>query len=218
MPLQRVELPPRAGAPSQTLVLLHGYGADEHDLLSLGHHLDPGFRVVSLAAPLALPWGGRAWYQLTQNGSSFGWDPAEVLQATALATAEIDAIGRETGAPPLLLGFSQGAGIALMVALRKPAAVRGVMALSAVPPDRGGAVPSAGGEDAATMGLPIFLGHGTRDPLLPIAAAHHSRALLEEAGCDVTFREYSMAHEISEAELSDVKTFLARLPGWPRTA
>jgi phospholipase/carboxylesterase len=213
VPLHRIELPPRSGAPSQTLVLLHGYGADEHDLLSLGHHLDPGFRVVSLAAPLTLPWGGRAWYQLTQSGSGFGWDPAEVVRATTLAAEEIEAIGREAGVPPLLLGFSQGAGIALTVALLKPGAVRGVLALSAVPPDRGGATPGAG----ATKGLPVFLGHGTRDPLLPIAAAHHSRALLEEAGCDVTFREYAMAHEISEAELADVKAFLAALPAWPRT-
>ena len=212
MPLHRIELPARAGTPSQTLVLLHGYGADEHDLLSLGHQLDPGFRVVSLAAPLTLPWGGRAWYQLTQQGSSFGWDPAEVSRATALALAEVEAIGREAGAPPLLLGFSQGAGIALAVALRKPAAVRGVLALSAVPPDRGGVSSGAG----ASKGLPIFLGHGTRDPLLPIAAAHHSRALLEEAGCDVTFREYPMAHEISASELGDARTFLAQLPAWPR--
>ena len=215
MPLHRIELPPRAGAASRTLVLLHGYGADEHDLLSLGHVLDPTVRVVSLAAPLSLPWGGRAWYQLTQSESGFGWDPAEVAQATALAAAEIELIGREAGAPPLLLGFSQGAGIALMVALQRPGAVRGVLALSAVPPDRGGSTPRGGGE-GATKGLPVFLGHGTRDSLLPIAVAHHSRALLEEAGCDVTFREYPMAHEISEAELADARSFLGELPAWPR--
>jgi phospholipase/carboxylesterase len=216
VPLLRIDLPPRSGPPSQTLVLLHGYGANEHDLLGLGHELDPSFRVISLAAPLTLPWGGRAWYNLTQSGGgSIGWDPAEVAHAAAVATEEIAAIAKGTGAPPLVLGFSQGAGMALLAALRSPGSVRGVIALSAVPPDRAGGLEFA--DAASTKGLPIFLGHGTHDPLLPIAAAWRSRALLEEKGCDVTYREYPMAHEISLAELADVKALLKHLPPWPRT-
>jgi phospholipase/carboxylesterase len=208
VPLHRIELAPQASGPgpARTIVLLHGYGANEHDLLALGHALDPSLRVVSLAAPLTLPWGGRAWYHLGQEGGAISFDPGAVQEAAAIARAEVDAIAAQAG-PVLLLGFSQGGGMALMAALASPRSVRAVFGLSAVPPDRGGKA----AVDPAVKGLPVFLGHGTRDPLLPIDYGRHSRALLEEAGCNVTYREYPMGHEISERELGDLAAFLRGL-------
>ena len=67
MELRAVELPPRAPGLDRTLVLFHGFGADEHDLLPIGHELDPRLRVVSLQAPIALDFGGRAWFNLQQT-------------------------------------------------------------------------------------------------------------------------------------------------------
>ena len=194
-------------------MLLHGYGADEHDLLGLAAELDPGLRAVSLAAPQTLPWGGRAWYALEQRGGSLGWDPAEVQAAAAQAVEAVAAIAAEDGRPPLLLGFSQGAGIALLAALQRPELVRGVLSLSGVPPDRAGRGGAAG---ARVEGLPVFAAHGLHDPLLPIAVGRHTRALLEDAGCDVTWREYPMAHQIVAEELADARAWLAALPVWPR--
>ena len=193
-------------------MLLHGYGADEHDLLGLAAELKASLRAVSLAAPQTLPWGGRAWYALEQRGGSLGWDPAEVREAAALAIEAVLAVAAEDGRPPLLLGFSQGAGIALLVALQRPELVRGVLSLSGVPPDRAG----GGAANAAVKGLPVFAAHGLHDPLLPIAVGRHTRALLEDAGCDVTWREYPMAHQIVGPELDDARDWLETARAWPR--
>ena len=73
MKLRSVELPPRAPGLERTLVLLHGFGADEHDLLPIAHELDPRLRAVSLQAPLALAQGGRAWFDLQQTPAGFAF-------------------------------------------------------------------------------------------------------------------------------------------------
>lgn len=211
MSLSRIDLPSR-GPSRGTLVLLHGYGADEHDLLGLAPELDPAFSAVSLAAPLRLPWGGRAWFALEQSATGFHWDPTEVRAAAALATEAVEAVAKADGKPPLLLGFSQGACIALLVALQRPGLVRGVLSLSGVPPDRAGAEAAHG---TAARGLPVFAAHGTLDPLLPLPVGQHTRAVLEEAGCAVIWREYEMGHQIVGEELDDARAWLAALPPWP---
>ena len=196
-------------------MLLHGYGADENDLLPLAAELGPSLKAVSLAAPLPLPWGGRAWYALGQNGPAITWDPAEVQAATALAIDAVAAVAAADGRPPLLLGFSQGGGLALMVALQRPDLVRGVLSLSGVPPDR---AQGSRAVNPAAKGLPVFGAHGLHDPLLPIAVGRHTRALLEEAGCALRWHEYPMAHQIVAQELADARSWLSTLPVWPRAA
>src|SRR5256885_15846165 len=105
--LNAIELPPRAPGLSRTLVLLHGYGADEHDLLPIAHELDPRLRAVSLQAPLALDVGGRAWFNLEQTPDGFAFDPREVAEGVQLATEAVEEI--ERGSPrPILCGFRQG--------------------------------------------------------------------------------------------------------------
>ena len=215
MTLRRIESPPQKGPGSRTLVLLHGYGADEHDLLPLAAELDPGFRAVSLQAPLSLPWGGRAWFHLEQQAGGFRWDPEEVKAAAALAALAVEQVGREDGRPPLLCGFSQGGCISLLVALQRPELVRGVLSLSGVPPDRAGAAWAAGPH---LKGLPVFAAHGSFDPLLPLAVGRHARALLEEAGFAVSWHEYPMAHQIIGEELEDARAWLSALPPWPPAA
>src|SRR5205823_4485851 len=141
--LGRIEVPaPAAGA--RTLILLHGFGADEHDLLPLARELDPSLRVVSLAAPIALEQGGRAWYRLQEGPQGISFDPREVLEAGNIALEAIEEIAR--GDPdPILCGFSQGAGMALSAALERPGLASTVLALSPVPP-RSDAKPAPPGE------------------------------------------------------------------------
>src|SRR5919201_6272851 len=116
--LQSVEVPPRAPGLDRTLVLLHGFGADEHDLLPLAPELDPRLRVVSLQAPIALDFGGRAWFNLEQTPDGFAFDPAEVDEAARLAREAIEEVA-QSSPRPVLGGFSQGAGMALSVALAR---------------------------------------------------------------------------------------------------
>ena len=132
MKLNSVELAPRAPGLSRTLVLLHGYGAHEHDLLPIAHELDPRLRVVSLQGPVALGGPMRAWFNLSQDARgriSFDLEETRAaVQGAAIAVAEIAA-----GSPhPFLLGFSQGAGIAVGISLLRPELAAGVLSLSGV--------------------------------------------------------------------------------------
>ena len=212
VPLERLTLPPHTLPSRGSLVLLHGYGANEHDLLQLGPELAPDRRTVSLQAPLALPWGGRAWFNLRESAGGFEFDPAEIERALAQTLQAVEQVAREDGTPPLLLGFSQGASLALMVALQQPRLVRGVLSLSGVPPRL--AAPWQANA-LAFKGFPVFGAHGTQDPLLPIALGRSVRAGLEGAGCDLTWREYVMGHEVVIDELSDARAWIVALKAWP---
>jgi len=207
MKLRTVELPPQQPGLDRTLVLLHGFGADEHDLLPVGHELDPRLRVVSLQAPIALDFGGRAWFNLQQTPQGFAFDPAEVAEAARLALEAVEEIARRSPRP-LLCGFSQGAGMALSVALARPDLTSGVLALSSVPPR--GQQPA---EPGALRGLLAFVAHGLHDPLIPVEVGRATRDLLRQLGADVTYREYPMGHMVIPAEISDARTWLSAMLG-----
>jgi phospholipase/carboxylesterase len=217
MRLERVEIAAETPGSSRTLVLLHGFGADEHDLVPLARELDPGARVISLAAPIALEQGGRAWYRLQQGPDGISFDPKEVLEAGLIAAEAIEEIARESP-DPLLCGFSQGGGMALAAALAKPGLVHTILALSAVPPPDAArlaalrpsqAKPAPPGREGDGKGLRVFLGHGTFDPLIPVQVGRATRDLLAKLGAAVTYREYPMGHMICAEELTDARNFLA---------
>jgi phospholipase/carboxylesterase len=203
MKLRTVELPPEKPGLDRTLVLLHGFGADEHDLLPIGHELDPRLRVVSLQGPIALDFGGRAWFNLQQTPRGFSFDPAEVEEGARLALEAVEEIARRSPRP-LLCGFSQGAGMALSVALARPDLASGVLVLSGVPP-RAQQPPAPG----ALHGLPAFVTHGLHDPLIPVEVGRATRDLLQQLGANVTYREYPMGHMVVPAEISDARTWLS---------
>src|SRR3954465_15559029 len=128
MALRRIELKAETPGLDRTLVLLHGYGADEHDLLPIAHELDPRLRAVSLQAPVSLGGGARAWFNLAFGPEGISFEEAEVRAGIQAAAGAVEEIAR--GSPrPILLGFSQGAGMALAVALSRPELVAGVISL-----------------------------------------------------------------------------------------
>lgn len=201
--LRTVELPPREPGLDRTLVLLHGFGADEHDLLPIGHELDPRLRVVSLQGPIALDFGGRAWFNLQQTPEGFAFDPAEVEDAARLAREAIEDVARRSPRP-LVGGFSQGAGMALSVALARPELTSALLVLSGVPP-RARTAPGPG----ALRGLPVFVAHGLHDPLIAVEIGRATRDLLQQLGANVTYREYPMGHMVVPTELADARTWLS---------
>jgi len=201
--LRSIELPPRVPGLDRTLVLLHGFGADERDLLPIAAELDPRLRAVSLQAPIALDVGGRAWFNLDQTPEGFAFDPEEVDEGVRLATEAIEEVARQA-ARPILCGFSQGAAMALSVALARPDLTSVVLALSGVPP-RVQQAPAPG----SLPGLRVFLAHGSYDPLIPVEIGRATRDLLQSAGASVTYREYPMGHMVVPEEISDARTWLA---------
>jgi phospholipase/carboxylesterase len=190
----------RAGRP--LLVLLHGYGADEHDLFGLVPYLPDGFVVAAVRAPLAPPWPapGYSWYPI--EGLD-GRDPATVTDAAQRLIEWLDEAA-STASDIGLLGFSQGAAVALQALRLEPERFAFAVNLS------GYASPGALPRDAELAGrtVPVFWGRGTRDDVIPGFLVEHTTAWLP-AHADLSGRVYDgLTHSVSEQELADVRAFL----------
>ncbi|PDW00482.1 alpha/beta hydrolase [Candidatus Chloroploca asiatica] len=177
------------------LLLLHGYGANEHDLFDLADYVDPHFYVVSARAPLTLPWGGYAWYHLGGTPGRLIPDPTTRTHAVELAQRFVVDLPARIGTNPrrtYLFGFSQGAIISLALSVHIPEAIAGIIASSGyLDPEL---VPTALPE--ALTNMPILQMHGTYDDVIPVTAAHHTRALLEPLPVRHTYQEYPVGHGI----------------------
>lgn len=196
---------PAAADPIGALVLLHGRGADEHDLYPLLDVLDPTRRLLGVTprGPLLLPPGGAHWYVVRR----IGYPDPETFHATyRRVSAWLDGLAGATGIPPertVLGGFSQGAvmSYALGLGSGRPRAAA-IIALS-------GFIPTVEGFalDLTPPLPPIAIGHGTRDPVISVDFAREARVLLERAGGEVLYHESPLPHTIDP-------TFLARLASW----
>jgi len=181
------------------LVLFHGRGADEHDLVPLLHALDPDglFDGYTPRGPLSLPPGGAHWYVVPRVGYP---DPATFAQGFKSACDFVDELPHER---KVLGGFSQGAVMALSVGLGegrpRPQAI---VAFS-------GFVPVVDGWELGGEPWPaIAMGHGTYDEIIPVEFAHRSRDRLIAAGAAVLYRESRMGHAIDPDFVSDLRPFL----------
>lgn len=205
MKLRSIELAPREPGLSRTLILLHGYGADENDLLPIAHELDPRLRAVSLQAPLSMGGSMRAWFNLAQDARGISFDPKEARQGLRTAAEAVEEIA--AGSPrPFLLGFSQGAAMALGVMLMRPELAAGVLSLSGVPPVM---EPRDLAPREKLRGLPVFAAHGLHDTLLPIELGRTVRDELKRLGLDVEWHEYPMGHMVVPQEIDDARRWLA---------
>ncbi|HEX4386349.1 MAG TPA: alpha/beta fold hydrolase [Myxococcales bacterium] len=202
MTLKTIDLPPRAPGLSRTLVLLHGYGADEHDLLELGHLLDPRLRVVSLQAPVAMGGRQRAWYMLSQDArGNLVADPAQVQAGLKAAVDAVEVIAQQSP-QPFLLGFSQGGGIAASILLTRPELIAGAISMS-------GALQPIEQISPEARGKPLFAGHGRQDPVVSLQRGLRVKEAAEQAGLALEWREYDMGHQIIPDELRDAQVWLS---------
>jgi phospholipase/carboxylesterase len=192
------------------LVLLHGRGADERDLLPLADALDPGRRLVAVTprAPLSLPPGGRHWYQVREIGYP---DPATFLPTYEAAGEWLDRLPQQTGVPlekTVLGGFSQGAVMSWALGLGegrpRPA---GIIALSGFMPTVDGFELDLNDLD----GYPVAIGHGSFDPVIGVEWGRQARDVTESAGADVTYQETPMAHTIDPQFISRLGDWLERV-------
>lgn len=192
----------RASKP--LLVLLHGYGADERDLFGLVPHLPDGFAVAAVRAPLAPPFPapGYSWYPIEGLESR---DPVHVTAAAEQLLAWADA---EASAHPSvgLLGFSQGAAVALQAMRLDPGRFAFAVNLS------GYVTPGDLPRDAelAELRPPVFWGRGTHDDVIPPFLVEHTTQWLPDHA-DLSGRVYpGLTHSVSEQELADVVVFLEK--------
>ena len=200
-------VPPPGPGPHPLLLLLHGRGANEQDLLPLAGGLDPRFLVVSARAPLAR-WGGYHWYDLIEMGTPEPSTYARGLQELQRFVGELLTAYPVTADQLYLLGFSQGAMMAGSLLMTQPETIAGAVLLSGyLPLEQGLPV-----QTERLAGKPIFIGHGVADNVLPIRHGREARDYFQAAGADLSYHEYPMAHQISTRERQDVAEWLtARL-------
>jgi phospholipase/carboxylesterase len=200
-----------AAEPEGLLVLHHGRGTDERDLLGLADLLDPErrLRVVTPRAPLQLPGSpGYHWYLVPR----VGYPDPETFTAARAALAELhDGLWEESGIGPertVLAGFSMGAVMSYATGLsaERPA-VAGILAFSGFVPTVEGWRPSL----ADRAETPVFISHGRRDPVIGIEFAERARDLLGEGGLPVTYRESELGHQIDPAHLRDAGAWLGEV-------
>jgi phospholipase/carboxylesterase len=202
-----------SGEPEGLLVLHHGRGSDERDLLGLADLLDPErrLRVVTPRAPLQLPGSpGYHWYVVPRVGYP---DRATFEAARAALAALHDRLWEESGVGPertVLGGFSMGAVMSYATGLdgKRPAPA-GILAFSGFVPTVEGWEPAL----ADRQGTRAFVSHGGRDPVIDVEFAHRARALLEAGGLEVTYRESQLGHQIDPAHLREAATWLGDVLG-----
>ena len=205
--------------PTFAIIWMHGLGADGHDFEPLVPELlddgMPALRFVFPHAPVRPVtinngYQMRAWYDIIgidrRSAEDFAGISASAQSVGALIKAE-----NERGVPSnriAIAGFSQGGAMALHLATRHPEKFAGVIALSCYLPL---ARELAEARNPANQSTPIFMAHGTQDPVVPYPLGDHSRHVLEAAGYSVEWHAYPMPHAVCEPEVADLRAWLKRV-------
>ena len=213
--LNRVELNPEQ-QPLGSVLWLHGLGADGHDFVPLIPELklpdSLPLRFIFPHAPLQPVtinngYVMRAWFDITGLSFEAQVDEAGIAKSVSSVHQWIEE-EKQRGILShqiILAGFSQGAAIVLQAGLRCPEPLGGIIALS-------GALPAADKlfreKSKANTSLPIFIAHGTTDPVIPIRLGEMSATLLKNQGYPTTWKEYNMAHSVCPAEVRDISQWL----------
>jgi len=198
--------PPAASTrgPHPALVLVHGRGTTEDDLLGLVPYLDPRFLVVSVRAPLRFASGGYTWYNLATVGEP---EPEEFLESHARFGRFLEEMRTAYPVDPqhiFLLGFSMGSVMSLALALSRPSEIRGVVAHSGYLPEHS----ALHFQWESLGGCNFYVAHGTLDPVIPIRFGRRAKTILMERGADLTYREYPIGHTVSEESIGDIARWL----------
>jgi phospholipase/carboxylesterase len=208
-------VPPRApSARPPLLVLLHGIGADEDDLLPLAPYLDPRFLVISARAPHEAEPMGHRWYAIDWSVVPPRADPAEIVVSRDLLARFVEQAVVAHGADParvFLLGFSQGAIMSLALLLARPDLLRGVVAHSV----RLVRLPAPDPTPEALAGVDVLLLHGSQDEVIPVGEGRKAYQVLAPwLGARVTFREFDgLGHGISNESLDEAARWLSERLG-----
>jgi phospholipase/carboxylesterase len=197
----RVFFPSTAREKYPAIIAIHGRGTNENDLVPLVLSLSlPNVLLVSPRAPFPFLYGGFVWYDITHDGIP---EPNTFRTSIDMLQKFVGEV--KQGYPVdaerlLLLGFSQGTAMAYATALLDPTSFLGVAALSGYIPHQSGLPLKL----TNLNGFPVFISHGSDDPIIPARLGRESAELLKRAGATVTYREYPMGHEVTEDTMHDL--------------
>lgn len=201
---------PAGDGPFPTIFALHGWGASAHDLLGLAPFLLRGEALVicpqgAIEVPVGPGVPGYGWFPITEGGPL---DPKAFSAAAESLGAFLDEACERYPVDPrktVLLGFSQGGVMAYDQALRQPSRYAGLVALSSwLPQSLAQTIPKLPEHE----NWPVFVSHGTEDPMIGIDRARESRDALLPFQVGLTYREYEMGHEIRPESLRDLLDWL----------
>jgi phospholipase/carboxylesterase len=214
-----VEVEPENGPATHSMILLHGLGADGHDLASLAEEwsLPAGVRlrtVLPHAPQRAITINGGmlmpAWYDIQMLDLMQRRQDERGIKASAASINALIAREIERGVAPaniVLAGFSQGGAMALYAGLRYPQRLCAIVAMSSYLIM---AEELASERSAENLATPVFIGHGQYDEMVPLCGGESARDQLTAAGQPVAFHAYPMAHQICQPELADISRFLSK--------
>jgi phospholipase/carboxylesterase len=218
--LEAIEIETSA-APTASVIWMHGLGADGHDFVDIVPELHlpprPGIRFVFPHAPkrpVTINGGYvmRAWYDIRDDHGQRREDPDGVRasQKSIEALIQREKARGVVASSIVLAGFSQGGAMALHTGLRHAERLAGVMALSCSLP-----LPDTLAAEAAPANhdVPIFMAHGTHDPVIPMARAIGARKALTGLDYRVEWHEYPMPHSVCAEEIADIAAWLHRALG-----
>jgi phospholipase/carboxylesterase len=207
--------------PVATILIMHGLGADGRDFVPVAEQLDLSsvgpVRFLFPSAPV-MPVtinGGYempAWYDILGADLVSRQDESGLRQTQAAIEALI-AREKSRGIPAhriVMAGFSQGCAMALMIGLRHAEPLAGIAGLSGYLPL---ADKTAAERSAASQGVPVFLAHGTHDPVVVLPRATATHETLTALGYRVEWRDYPMEHSVCAQEVADLQQWLLRVLG-----
>jgi phospholipase/carboxylesterase len=217
-PLNPIIVNPTSATPQYALIWMHGLGANANDFaqLPMDLNLSKQFKIrfifpnapsraVTINQGMRMP----AWFDIKSLSDLKQEDTAGIRDSQAKIKALIQhQIQQGIEARHIFLGgFSQGAAMALLTGLQYETPLAGIIALS-------GYMPLAHTLTQKTTPchtqLPIFIGHGVLDNVVPFALAKQTRSLLENIGYNLSWHEYSFAHQVSSQEMQDIRQWLIK--------
>ncbi len=201
-------LPPRKKSEGNppALILLHGRGADEDDLLGLAEYLDERLFIISARAPFDFQFGtGYTWYDILEIGRPEAAMFAESYSKLVQFFDEVKKGYPIDHAKIFLFGFSMGTMMSYALALTYPDAIAGVIANSGYVPEETGLK----FQWDKMKGKPFFVTHGTYDPIIPVSLGRRAKELLVQAQATVSYHEYDMGHQINEENLNGMMKWLS---------
>ncbi len=201
-PKNKTEKPP-------LLLMLHGYGSHEQDLFSMAPMLNDDCLIVSARAPITLPWGGFAWYEIDfdNRGGKMSNIP-QAKESLEIILKFIDEVHEAYGTDPEkthLFGFSQGCILSYALALNHPQKFQNIFALSGyilkdIIPEKF--------KSSELAHLDVFASHGTQDEVLPVEWARNAMKILEKLKIPHQYNEYPMGHGINNDCLEDLQQWM----------
>jgi phospholipase/carboxylesterase len=211
--LTYLDLAPANPENAPLVIMLHGYGSNEKDLIQIAPALRPEFRYISARAPQTMDFGMYGWFPIdfTHSGITVDYSAAKkALELLTGFTGELIREYRPAGNKVFLMGFSQGAVMSYLMAFNAPELLHGVIALSGQLPETSQPIETA---EPALRKLPFLVMHGIYDDVLPIAKGRAADEWLKLHVDDLTYREYPVAHQISDSGIVLIRSWLEeRMP------